>query len=63
MADIDKHREAVLATIHEYYADGSSYGLLSQRLHGLQAARQAELAGAPDAVVCVQVWLARASGR
>ena len=44
-------KDAVLGEIRAFYDDGSSYGYLSQRLHALQAARQAELAGAPKEVV------------
>lgn len=48
---MEEHKDEVLASIRKFYEDGSSYGSLSQRLHGLQAARQAVLAGAPKEVV------------
>ena len=49
---LEDHRDAVMADVRRWYGDGcSSYGVLSQLKHALHAARQAELAGAPDAIV------------
>ena len=54
---LDQHKDRVIAEIRSFYGDGSSYGFLSQRLHGLQAAEQAKMAGAP-----VEVRRTRSSG-
>jgi hypothetical protein len=47
---LEDHRDAVMADVRRWYG-GSSCGVLSQLKHALHAARQAELAGAPDAIV------------
>ena len=49
--ELKAHRAATIARLREIYADGSSYGYLTQKQHALQAARQAQIAGAPEAVV------------
>ena len=51
MAATDAHRDAVMASLREWYGDGGMYGTLTQLDHALQCARQAEMAGAPDEVV------------
>ncbi len=48
---LEAHRNDLIKKFNEWYSDGSSYGALSQRLHGLQAAHQATLAGAPKEIV------------
>ena len=46
-----EQKDAVLAELRSFYDDGSSYGVLSQRVHGLQAAQQAAMADAPKEVI------------
>ena len=49
--ELAAHRAATLATLRSWYADGSSYGDLTQLDHALQAAHLAREAGEPEAVV------------
>jgi hypothetical protein len=46
-----EHKASVWSELCDFYDDGSSYGTLSQRIHGLQAAKQAAMAGAPKEVI------------
>lgn len=46
-----EHKASVWSELCDFYDDGSSYGTLSQRTHGLQAAKQAAMAGAPKEVI------------
>lgn len=48
---MEEHRARVIGAIRTMYDDGSSYGELSQMVHALQTAKQAEMAGAPEAIV------------
>ena len=45
------HRDETIDNLRGWYQDGSSYGLLTQRQHAMQAAHQAKLAGAPEAII------------
>ena len=51
VAALEAHRAAVLEAIKTMYNDNSAYGHLSQLIHALQSARQAEMSGAPEAIV------------